>query len=175
MLDLSPPAPRLAQRLSRWGCRCRRVSRSPSRRSHAARPFEAEGAGLGVTPRPVGAQVRVLLGLPRWRSPAGAEGRSPGDCPSGQPGLPPRRDRLSGRGGSAGQYPGGRWSRPAALARTATARTPKKTSREGKGRMLHLCSGKRGDWEQEFLAVEVQRGTAFVGHGSAGGEVHQRC
>lgn len=89
----------------------------------------------------------------------------------------PRRDRLSGRGGSAGKYPGGGGDGP--VPQPLPARRlpvpPKKRSREGKGRMLHLRSGKRGDCEEEFLAVEVQRRTAFVGHGSAGDEVHQRC
>lgn len=81
--------------------------------------------------------MRVLLGLPRWRSPAGAEGRSPGDCPSGQPGVPP--DPAAGpplrAGGLGREVPGGggRWTRPAALARTAAARTPKKTVEGGEG------------------------------------------
>lgn len=82
--------------------------------------------------------MRVLLGLPRWRSPAGLRVAPPVTVLRASRGsLPtPRRDRLSGRGGSAGKYPGGgggRWTRPAALARTAAARTPKKTVEGGEG------------------------------------------
>lgn len=126
--------------------------------------------------------MRVLLGLPRWRSPAGAEGRSPGDCPSGQPGVPP--DPAAGpplrAGGLGREVPGvgvggGDGPVPQPLPTRRLPVPPKKRSREGKGRMLHLRSGKRGDCEEEFLAVDVQRRTAFVGHGSAGDEVHQRC
>lgn len=62
-------------------------------------------------------------------------------------------------GGSAGQYRG-------ELEPSGSPVPVPETSRERKGQILHVCSGKRRDCERE-RAVEVRAGAPFAGHGPA--------
>lgn len=73
--------------------------------------------------------------------------------------LPPRAGGLGGTVAGEGSR-----SRPTAPLPACRLPVPfKKTSREGKGQTLHVCSGKRRDCKQELLALAQQEAKLISG------------